>query len=160
MDATSAVPVQATDGKRRPIIPPQLRPQNLKATARRAGGRAAHVSAFHAVRAPWYAVRLAYYAARGVLRVAGGQIRWWWVPGAYTMEQHAANTNQLHGVGAGAPAGQGHPHVARHRPGAESLALVIGLPVLLALLPAAWLLLVGAGAVGGLAHYGRPAAGP
>ncbi|MFL6123253.1 hypothetical protein [Actinophytocola sp.] len=157
VDTTSAVPVQATDGKRRPIIPPQLRPQNLKATARRAGGRAAHVSAFHAVRAPWYVVRLAYYAARGVLRVAGGQIRWWWVPGAYTMEQHAANTNQL------LEWQRVHREVKATRMwrgivlAAETLALVIGLPIMLALVPAAWLLLVGTGAVAGLAHYGRPA---
>lgn len=157
VDIASAVPVQAADGKRRPIIPPQLRPQNLKATARRAGGRAAHVSAFHAVRLPWYVVRLAYYAARGVLRVAGGQIRWWWVPGAYSMEQHAANTNQL------LEWQRVHREVKATRMwrgivlAAETLALVIGLPIMLALVPAAWLLLVGTGAVAGLAHYGRPA---
>jgi hypothetical protein len=155
VDTIPAAPVPKTT--RRPIIPPQLRLANLKATARRAGGRAAHVAGFHAVRSPWYGLKLCWYALRGVLRVAGGQIRWWWVPGAYSMEQHAANTHQL------LEWERVHRQVKATRQWlgivvfVEALTLGIGVPVALALVPTAWLLLAGVGVVAGLAHYGRPA---
>jgi hypothetical protein len=157
VDTTPAAPMQATDAKRRPIIPPHLRPANVKATASRVGGRAAHVAGFHAVRSPWYGLKLGWYAVRGLLRVAGGQIRWWWVPGAYTMEQHAANTNQL------VEWERVHRQVKATRQWrgialtAEALALGIGIPVLLALVPTEWLLLAAVGVLAALAHYGRPA---
>lgn len=156
VDATPAVPVPATDPARRPIIPPHLRPANLKATVRRVGGRAAHIAGFHAVRSPWYGLKLGYYAVRGLLRVMGKQVGWWWVPGAYTMEQHAANTNQL------IEWERVHRQVKATRAwrgivlGAEALTLGIGVPIALALVPTGWLLLVAAGITAGLAHYGRP----
>jgi S-DNA-T family DNA segregation ATPase FtsK/SpoIIIE len=157
VDTTAALPVAVAEGTRRPIIPPQLRPANVKATARRAGGRAAHVAGYHAVRSPLYLVKAAYYAVRGLLRVAGKQIQWWWVPGSYAMEQHAARTNQL------MEWERVHRQVKATRfwrgivMGIEALALGIGVPVALALVPTGWLLLAGAGVVGAFAHYGRPA---
>jgi len=38
------MPVAVAEASRRPIIPAALRPANFQATARRAGGRAAHVA--------------------------------------------------------------------------------------------------------------------
>jgi hypothetical protein len=157
VDAIPAVPVPVTDSTRRPIIPTQLRPANLKATARHTGGRAAHVTGFHAVRSPWYGLKLCWYAVRGLLRMAGRQIQWWWVPGAYSMEQHAANNNQL------LEWERVHRQVKATRQWrgivvfVEALILGIGIPVALALVPTVWLLLVGTGMAAGLAHYGRPA---
>lgn len=157
VDTTASPSVPVVDGARRPIIPLHLRPENLKATVRRQGGRAAHVAGFHAVRTPWYVLKLVYYAARGLWRVMGGQVRWWWVPGAFSMEQHAANTNQL------VEWERVHRQVKATRQWrgivlfAQALALGIGVPVVLALVPTGWLLLAGAGVLGALAHYGRPA---
>ena len=157
VDVESSGPVQVAEGARRPIIPPHLRAQNLKATARRAGGRAAHVAGFHAVRSPWYGLRAGWYALRGLLRVAGGQLKWWWVPGAYALEQYAATNNQL------LEWERVHRQIKATRAwrgmalGAEALVLGIGIPVALATVPAIWLALAGVGAVVGLAHYGRPA---
>jgi DNA segregation ATPase FtsK/SpoIIIE, S-DNA-T family len=131
VDTTPVVPVQAAEATRRPIIPPQLRPGNIKATVTRAAGRAAHVGGFHAVRSPWYALKLGYYALCGLLRVLGGQIRWWWVPGSFEMLQHAASSNQL------VEWERVHRQIRSTRLwrgivlGAEALALGIGVPVLL-----------------------------
>src|SRR5690242_6672400 len=36
--------VSPAEGARRPVIPPSLRPENLKATTRRAAGRAGHLA--------------------------------------------------------------------------------------------------------------------
>jgi len=157
VNTTLAAPVQATEAARRPIIPPHLRPANLKITARRVGGRAAHVAGFHAVRSPWYGLKLGYYAVRGLLRVVGKQVGWWWVPGAYSMEQHAANTNQL------IEWERVHRQVKATRAWrgivltGEALTLGIGVPVALVLVPTGWLLLAAAGITAALAHYGRPA---
>jgi hypothetical protein len=157
VDTTPVGPVQVAEGARRPIIPPHLLPANLKATARRVGGRAAHVAGYHAVRSPWYGLRVGWYAVRGLMRVAAGQLRWWWVPGAYALEQHAAKTNQL------LEWERVHRQIKATRLwrgfalGTEALAVGIGVPVALAAAPAAVVLLAGAGAVAGLAHYGRPA---
>ena len=157
VDTTPVEPVQVAEGVRRPIIPPHLLPANLKATARRVGGRAAHVAGYHAVRSPWYGLRVGWYAVRGLMRVAAGQLRWWWVPGAYALEQHAAKTNQL------LEWERVHRQIKATRLwrgfalGTEALALGIGVPVALAAAPGAAVLLAGAGAAAGLAHYGRPA---
>ena len=157
VDTTPAVPVVVAEGTRQPIIPPHLRPANVKATAQRAGGRAAHVAGFHAVRTPLYMVKAAYYAVRGFLRVAGKQLSWWWVPGSYAMEQHAATTNQL------MEWERVHRQVKATRfwrgivLAVEALALGIGVPVALSALPTGWLLVAAAGLFAALAHHGRPA---
>jgi S-DNA-T family DNA segregation ATPase FtsK/SpoIIIE len=157
VDTTPAAPVAVGEGARRPIIPAALRPANFQATARRAGGRAAHVAAFHAVRCPVYLAKVGYFAARGLLRVLGKQLAWWWVPGAWSMEQHAANTNQL------MEWERVHRQVKATRMWrgivlfAEALALGIGVPVVDALVPVVWRLLASVAVLGALAHYGRPA---
>jgi hypothetical protein len=81
-------------GRRVPIIPVALHPANLLGTVRRAVGRWAHAAAFHAVRSPWYAVRLVGYAARGLLRLAGNQVAWWWVRNHFTLMQSAADAGE------------------------------------------------------------------
>src|SRR5262249_56431845 len=77
-----------------PIIPSALHPANLAGTLRRAAGQWAHAAAFHAVRSPWYAVRLVGYAVRGLARVAGNQVAWWWVRNHFTLMQSAADAGE------------------------------------------------------------------
>ncbi|WP_443033969.1 cell division protein FtsK [Streptomyces sp. CA2R106] len=63
--------------KRRPIVPTWARSRrDLRGAARWAGGYVGHVSAYHAVRLPWYAVRLSLQAPRGTARFVGGSLRW------------------------------------------------------------------------------------
>ncbi|MEV4511360.1 cell division protein FtsK [Dactylosporangium sp. NPDC049525] len=89
--ASVYVDIIAKDHERRPVIPAALRGiGNLKAGARRAAGRAGHVLAFHAVRAPLYVILAAFWAVVGVGRLTGGQVRWWWVSEQSTLRQGAA----------------------------------------------------------------------
>ncbi len=144
-------------GTARPIIPPHLRPENVKATVSRAAGRAWHITRYHAVRSPWYTVKLAAFAARGLARVAAAQVRWWWVRNAFALEQHAANTNAL------MEWERIHREIKHTRLWrgivltAEGLALGIGGPVVWDRLPTLWQLVVAAAAVAVLARHGRPA---
>ncbi|WP_328914643.1 MULTISPECIES: cell division protein FtsK [unclassified Streptomyces] len=71
-------PTDRTRGaRRRPVVPPWARsPRELRRAARWAGGYVGHVSAYHAIRAPWYAVRLALQAPFGAARFVGGSLRW------------------------------------------------------------------------------------
>jgi S-DNA-T family DNA segregation ATPase FtsK/SpoIIIE len=74
----------------RPIIPARFRPENIKATAKRAAGRQAHRAGYHAVRIPLrYAPLGTWYALVGLLRLVGRLARW-----TFDMEarplQHAA----------------------------------------------------------------------
>jgi S-DNA-T family DNA segregation ATPase FtsK/SpoIIIE len=67
----------ARSRQRRPLIHPALRsPSEAAATARWIGGHYAHVSGFHAIRAPLYGARLAGRAPVGLARLASGAIRW------------------------------------------------------------------------------------
>ncbi|MGI5485555.1 hypothetical protein [Microtetraspora malaysiensis] len=85
----AATPVEG----RRPIIPSDLHLANLGATLANTAGRWGHVAAFHAVRSPWYAVQAAAWAVVGAFRLAGRQMRWWWVNEQYTLLQQAASDN-------------------------------------------------------------------
>ncbi len=157
VDTAAAVPVAVADGTRRPIVPAQVRPANLKATVRRAGGRAVHVAGYHAVRFPWYALKVGHFALRGLLRVVGEQVRWWWVRGSFELLQHAANTHLV----VEWTRAQRQISAARFWRGlillAELLLVGIGGPLLWTHLPTLWLLVGLVGVVVGLAHYGRPA---
>src|SRR5215475_6389361 len=92
--AVTGAVVDVAEGRRVPIIPPALHPANLPGTLRRAAGRWAHIAAFHTVRSPWYAVRLVGYALRGLMRVVGNQIAWWWVRNHFTLMQSAADAGE------------------------------------------------------------------
>jgi S-DNA-T family DNA segregation ATPase FtsK/SpoIIIE len=68
---------RALHSKRRPVIPPWARSRTeLGSAAKGVGAYAGHVSAYHAVRTPWYAVRLTLQAPRGASRFAGESLRW------------------------------------------------------------------------------------
>ncbi|ADB34569.1 cell divisionFtsK/SpoIIIE [Kribbella flavida DSM 17836] len=150
-----AVPVQ--EGARQPIIPVHLLPGNLRGTISRALAQAGHVTLFHAVRSPWYGIKLAWFAGRGFTRLVRNQIRWWWVPGAETLHQKAADEkafkewSQIHRQVKATRAWRGGVLAA------QNIGLAVSAPVALNMAPTAALLAAGAGAVGALAHYGRPA---
>jgi DNA segregation ATPase FtsK/SpoIIIE, S-DNA-T family len=87
-------PVLSTREGHHPIIPAGLRGwANAKATLMDAARRAGHVLGYHAVRSPWYALQTAGWAIVGVFRLAGRQLRWWWVAEQHALRQHAANTD-------------------------------------------------------------------
>ncbi len=63
--------------KRRPVIPKWAQSQREFAMAAKGvGAYAGHVSAYHAVRVPWYVLRLTLQAPRGACRFVGESLRW------------------------------------------------------------------------------------
>ena len=66
-----------------PVIAHQWRPENIRATLAWHSLRLSHTAAFHAARSPRYLLLTVVYGVAGVFRLAGRQIRWWWV-----LEQH------------------------------------------------------------------------
>jgi S-DNA-T family DNA segregation ATPase FtsK/SpoIIIE len=151
------LPVPVAAGERMPIIPVHLLPQNLPSTIRRALERTGHVALFHAVRSPWYGAKLGWFAGRGFTRVVRNQIAWWWVPNSFALEQKAADASEL----------KEWEKIHRQlkatrlwRGGvltAQNIGLAVSAPILWNAAPAGLLAAAGAGAVAGLAHYGRPA---
>ena len=98
--ATNAVPVPVdappvAEGERLPVIPVHLLPGNLGGTVKHTAGRWAYVAEFHAVRAPMYAVKVSVFAGRGLLRLVGQQVSWWWVRNQFELLQHAADSRDL-----------------------------------------------------------------
>ena len=68
---------RAGKAKRRPVIPAWARSRREFGLAAKGVGRyAGHVSAYHAVRVPWYALRLTLQAPCGAARFVGGSLRW------------------------------------------------------------------------------------
>lgn len=155
IDVLPAATAPLPDG-RLPIIPVHLRPENLKYTIARALGRAGHVAAFHVVRSPWYGVQLAYFAGRGMFRLAGNQIAWWWVRNAFALEQHAADTKELKEWE------KIHRQIKATRLwrglvlAGQMIALLIGLPVVWATVPTLYLAAAILAVVLVFGHYGRP----
>jgi S-DNA-T family DNA segregation ATPase FtsK/SpoIIIE len=141
---------------RLPIIPAALLPENLKYTIARATGRAAYIAAFHAVRTPLYGGKLAWFATRGLFRLLGNQIRWWWVRNAFALEQHAADAKELKEWE------KIHRQIKATRMwrgivlAAQMLALLIGGPIAWSQIPGLYLAAATAAAVLALGHYGRP----
>ncbi len=153
---TPGLPVPVAVGERLPIIPVHLRRENIRGTATRAAERAGHVAAYHAVRSPWYGIKLSWFAWRGLSRLAGQQMRWWWVPNSLTLEQKAADSNELKQWSTI------HRQVKATRMwrglvlAVQNLSLAVAVPVAWNLAPATALVAAGVAAVAGLAHYGRP----
>ncbi|MEV6527941.1 cell division protein FtsK [Longispora sp. NPDC051575] len=154
-----AVPVLA--GGRRQVIPSALASwANIRSTVRHAAGLAGHIVAFHAVRTPWYLAQAGFWASVGLFRLAGRQLRWWWLTEQHGLRQAAAAGNE--------------PDVwlKLQKEGkrtrlwrfcvlaAEAMGIAIGGPVAYALAPGWAVGLAVAGAVGYLAHVGRPADRP
>ncbi len=154
---TPGLPVPVAGGVRLPIIPTHLRPENLRATTTRALARAGHVTAFHAVRSPWYATKFGWFASRGLSRLISRQMRWWWVPNSVALEQKAADAGELKEWE------KIHRQLKATRMwrggvlALQNLGLLIAAPVLWNAAPAAGLVAAGVAAAAGLAHYGRPA---
>ncbi|GAA4051148.1 hypothetical protein [Nonomuraea soli] len=151
----SMVPAQVTQA-RRPIIPTGLHRANIGATAKAALGRSAHITAFHAVRSPWYLVKVLAYALTGLARLTGRQLKWWWVAEQYALTQQAATRNdadlwlKLHREG---------KVTRRWRGGvlaAELLALAIAVPLAVFKLESLWQATLVAVLVPVLAWYGKP----
>jgi S-DNA-T family DNA segregation ATPase FtsK/SpoIIIE len=68
---------RARGAKRRAVVPAWLRSrQEFRDAGKGVAEYAGHVTAYHAVRAPWYALRLTLRAPRGAARFVGGALRW------------------------------------------------------------------------------------
>ncbi|MEV5557140.1 hypothetical protein AB0L44_26070 [Nonomuraea wenchangensis] len=155
----TAAPAAPPAESRRPIIPTGLHRANLPATVRTTLGRWAHIAAFHAVRAPWYLLQVAWWALVGLFRLAGRQLRWWWVNEQYALLQQAATDNdpamwlKLHREGKATRRWRGVVLFLQAIALAIALALVVRLDTL-------WQAGIAAVLVPFLARYGRPAGRP
>ncbi|MEV6604728.1 hypothetical protein [Kutzneria sp. NPDC051319] len=161
VDTRGGAVVVAGKETRRPVIPSSLHGwANIRSTARHQLDRAAYIAAYHAVRSPIYGAKTSWWATVGLGRLAGRQLRWWWVSEQHTLRQNTAAADD--------PAGwmQLHREVrtVRFWRGGVLLAEVAGLAVVL---PTAWAHLPGwvcaagiAAAATGLARLGRPADRP
>jgi S-DNA-T family DNA segregation ATPase FtsK/SpoIIIE len=68
---------RARGAKRRAVVPAWLRSRReFRDAGRGVVAYAGHVSAYHAIRTPWYALRLTLRAPRGATRFVGGMLRW------------------------------------------------------------------------------------
>ncbi|MEV0146323.1 MULTISPECIES: hypothetical protein [unclassified Nonomuraea] len=144
--------------KRRPIIPTGLRRGSLSSTVRTTAGKWAYVAGFHAVRSPWYALQAIWWAIVGAFRLAGRQLRWWWLNEQYALLQQAATDNdpamwlKLHKEGKATRRWRG---VALFF---QVVVLTVAIIVVLrADLSVFWWVVIAAVLVPALARYGRPA---
>ncbi|MFD8967691.1 cell division protein FtsK [Streptomyces sp. NPDC059568] len=65
------------DAKRRPVVPAWAKSRaEFNSAGRGVAAYAWHVSAYHAVRTPWYTLRLVLRSPRGLARFVGGSLRW------------------------------------------------------------------------------------
>lgn len=81
----------------RPIVPIEWRLSNLKATLRHIGGRWVRIGGYHAARIiQIYLPQTTFWSVIGVFRLAGRQIRWWWLLEAHGLRQEAATNNDAH----------------------------------------------------------------
>ncbi len=145
-----------------PIIPASLRGwANVKKTVHRSAGRAWHRFAAHAVRLlPLYVPQVAFWSVVGVFRLAKRQLRWWWVPEVYRLEQDAANRaghegardyNLVHRTGVATRRWRGIVLAG------ELVAVVVAVSVLVSPAVPWWVRWVTlAVVVPVLAHFGRP----
>jgi hypothetical protein len=152
------VPVDAPPvpvGERQPIIPVHLLPGNIGGTVRHMLGGWSYHARFHAFRAPVYVVKVTVFAARGLVRLVGQQIRWWWVRNQFTLLQHAADTKDTREWA------RLHREIKNTRTwrgivlAAEVLAVGVGGSVAWHQAPG-WCLLAASAGVVALARYGRP----
>jgi hypothetical protein len=149
------------EGTRLPILPAWARSrQAIRAQVRRVVGRWLHTAGYHAVRSPMYAALGAWYASVGLFRLAGRQLRWWWLSEQEQLRQAAATANdpdtwhKLH---------REARHTRRWRAivlAAEALTTGLGITLLLTLAPAWVIGGVLAVVVPVLAHIGRGSGRP
>jgi hypothetical protein len=150
------LPPVGPDG-RRPIVPSWARGwANLRASVRYAAGLTGYRVGYHALRSPWYAVQAAFWAAVGAFRLAGRQLRWWWLTEQTGLRQTAADAgdwqawHKLHREVKATRAWRGTILAA------EVVGVGVAGPILWAVSPW-WVRASVAGlAVAGLARVGRP----
>lgn len=88
------VDVVSRDDELLPIVPAAWRTLgNARASLRRLSARWWHIARWHAVRMPWHGLLLAWFALVGAFRLAGRQLRWWWVAEQTELRQRAATDN-------------------------------------------------------------------
>ena len=79
---------------RQPIVPVGLSTWGaVKSTAKYAAGEVWYHTRFHALRSPWYAMQALFWAVVGVFRLAGRQLKWWWLTEQTGLRQKAADDN-------------------------------------------------------------------
>ena len=151
------VDVVARDHEQRPIIPASLRGGNLRATVRYHTGRTVHRAAYHSWRSVLIYLPVGlFWAFIGVFRIAGRQLRWWWVTEQNHLRQEAARKNdpdtwyKLHREAKATRAWRGMVLAA------QVVGLVVAVLVLAFVAPLLVRLLVVAVALPVLAHVGRP----
>ncbi len=168
VDADPAVPstlfatvVDRGEQARTPIVPAWLRNSDQRrAFVRESVRHVRYTLAFHAVRIPRYVALAALFAPWGLLRLAGRQIRWWWVLEQHGLRQHAASRNdaetwlKLHREAKHTRGGRGLWLLA------ELLAVVGVVLALVLLAPLMVQVVVGAVLVPVLARFGRPEGRP
>lgn len=156
------VDVVTREDTRRPIIPAQWRGKdNIKATVKRQAAVTGHHAAYHALRTPLFYVPLAlFWAIVGTFKLAGKQIRWWWVLEQHQLRQEAATRNdpqtweRLHREAKATRLYRGLVLAA------EIVGLTVALAALAALAPLWAQLLVFVLVTPVLARVGRPATKP
>ncbi|GIG57760.1 hypothetical protein Lfu02_21320 [Longispora fulva] len=157
----AAVAVPVVPGGRRDVIPSALRGwANIRSTVRHAAGLAGHIAAFHAVRTPWYLAQAGFWASVGLFRLAGRQLKWWWLTEQHDLRQAAAASNDPDAWLKLQKEGKRTRLWRFCVLAAEAMGIAIGGPLAYALAPGWAVALTVAGAVGYLAHVGRPADRP
>ncbi|MDQ7910800.1 cell division protein FtsK [Phytohabitans sp. ZYX-F-186] len=153
----TAQPQKARE-ERKPILPPSWHSwQGFKNWASYHADLARYRALYHGWRLPVIYVPLALlWSTVGLLKVAGRQIRWWWVLEQHRLRQEAATRNDpatwllLHREARHTRAWRGSVLAS------EAIAVLAALGLLWWLAPWWLQLLAAAVAVCGLAHYGRP----
>ena len=154
------LPARVADRERRPVLPEQWAGiEQAKATAKDLLRHLGHISAYHAVRCPWYLLKTAGYSLVGAGRLLRRQLRWWWVTEQHILRQKAAESDdpmtwlRLHNEVKRTRAWRGIVVAA------EALGIGFGGPIAWSIAP--WWLLAAAvvGSVIGLARSGRPVDG-
>jgi S-DNA-T family DNA segregation ATPase FtsK/SpoIIIE len=90
-DAPGADPPPRTmpAGQRRPVVPAQLRRENIGATVRHYAGHGWHTAKYHGFRSPAYLAVYLWHALRGITVIAGKVHRWRSWPHGWLLESQA-----------------------------------------------------------------------
>ncbi|WP_030439844.1 hypothetical protein [Actinoplanes subtropicus] len=77
---------------RQPIVPLGLSTWGaIKSTIKYHTGVGWYHARFHAVRSPWYLIQVAFWGTYGLVKLAGRQIKWWWLTEQTGLRQRAAD---------------------------------------------------------------------
>lgn len=147
--------------KRRPVVPAWAKSRTeFKSAGKGVAAYAWHVSAYHAVRTPWYTLRLALQAPWGSAQFVGGSLRWVVDAEGEPFRQASASREDVDEY---LKLSRQRDRRVRWRTVVAVLASVVGLTTALTLyvLAPAWLLaLAGSAATLALGRLGQPADAP